>query len=199
MNERHLIRLLTILTIGTVLLACSNSETKDRQNNKDLEKNINERDEVSADSVSYFKIGESLEEFKSHFNIFSETTGSKLRITDFKTNSALDYDTFESSLNKTITIIGQLNKSDNSIHAINVTVTSYKDNVFAITDFMVVIGSLLEYTNPRLDRMQVLSDLKFANNFDPNNFPTNIVRNGIEYAMLGDYQELSFIVSDPND
>ena len=64
---------------------------------------------------------------------------------------------------------------------------------------MLIIGSFLDYTNPRLDRMKLLTDLKLSKDFDPNNFPTSIVRNGMEYTMLGDYQELSFIVSDPKD
>ena len=77
-------------------------------------------------TAPYFKIGQSLENFKGHFNSFSKKCGSELRITGFKTSVETEYNIFEYSFNKNLSIIGQLNKSDNSIHAINVTLGAIK-------------------------------------------------------------------------
>lgn len=195
MRPKVQFRLLTILLLWTIT-ACTKT-------NQDKAERINDSEFAEPQSTvatgPYFKLGENLEDFKSHFNSFSTKCGSELRLTNFQTNTESEYNTFEYSFNKDLKIIGQLNKSDNSIHAMNVTIASYKNNVSGISDFIVVTGSILDYIDPKLDRMQILDDLKFDKNFDPNNFPTNIARNGIEYTILGDYQEISFIASDPKD
>src|SRR5262245_13626164 len=77
--------------------------------------------ELSTTEDPYFKLGKNLSDFRSHFNSFSGKSGSELRISNFKITPESVYNTFEYSFNNKLKIIGQLNRSDSTIHAINVT------------------------------------------------------------------------------
>lgn len=193
-----------IVIIASLIMIGSlgeNQSTTDQASNETTKKDsIPQPDQLVADYVipevkapepapNYFVIIDSPEIFRTRFNYFMrELKNNSLNVGRISISKGEVNDAFTYIFNKNVGIVGQINKSDNSIRSIMLTLQG-DGTLTSGADIMTSIMSVIHATNPELtpdQRGNILRELRLLDkDIDINNIQSSTISNNIRYSLQG--------------
>jgi prephenate dehydratase len=140
-------------------------------------------------TLTEYSIVSSIETFRKRFNAFmSEVNNGSIKIENLSVDDGEVNNVFQYMLTDHIAIVGQLNKSDNSIRSLILTLQG-DGTMQSGMDIMTTIMGVVDATNPGIspkERGEVLKELGlFKKGIDINKIDSRATKNGIEYSLQG--------------
>lgn len=173
MSDRHLKLLLTILTIGTILIACTTNDNRASNQENSESKNEEQKDPSGDNETQLQKSGyeggdfvlvENIETFRQRFNSFLQEATSSLVVRQVTIHEGKPSDpgkAFEYAFSDHLYVVGGLNKKDNSVRTLSIALEN-TDSATDIGDFLVTILATIATTNPELkpeERGDILKEI----------------------------------------
>ncbi len=164
--------LCTILIVCFALFGCDNTNTKPTEN---LTNNV--------DTLK--RLFTSVDVFKTHFNTFSEKVKSGFSVGETSISNGEINNTFSYLFNDNLSVVGSLNKQDNSIKEI-MFIGSGDGTATSGADILIIAASLISTCEPNLTQTQkdkILNNLGFIDgSLLSSEAPKKAISNNISYT-----------------
>lgn len=180
---------------GVVTNNTPNNEVEEIESTTDLQ----EETESTESDFSYYILVENTKKLKTGFNSFAKKASSPLHIGNFNNQNGEVYNVFDYSFRDNLFLVGKLNKQDSTVGDITL-VYQFDGEWKASLDFLVAIGGVVAATNPTLSAGDIIRDLGFLEkDVDVTTISGKIVRNGVQYALIGSATMIVFVATSPEE